>query len=110
MSQSDSPPVLDPTQIDFPPEICAYLTTLLHQTLACTVELPSHVAQVSWDVQGQDVFRWRTIFAVMNAALDAYTDLVADRLAVLGRVAVEHGRHDDLVGEAASVSQRHSRG
>jgi starvation-inducible DNA-binding protein len=110
MSQSDSSPVFDPTQIDFPPEICAYLTTLLHQTLASTVELQSHVAQVSWDVQGQDVFRWRTIFAAMNAALDAYTDLVAERLAVPGRVAVGHGRHDDLVGEVASVSRRHSGG
>src|SRR5712691_2327230 len=66
MSQSNSPPVIDPTQIDFPPEICAYLTTLLHQTLACTVELESHVAQVSWDVQGQGVFRWPTIFAAMR--------------------------------------------
>ena len=107
MSQSNSPPVIDPTQIDFPPEICAYLTTLLHQTLACTGELQSHVAHVSWDVQGQDVFRWPTIFAAMTAALDAYTDLVAERLAVLGRVAAGHGRHDGLAGEAASVSRRH---
>ena len=104
MSQSDSPPVLDPTRIAIPPEICAYLTTLLHQTLACTGELQSHVAQVSWDVQGQEVFRWPTIFAAMSAALDAYTDLVAERLAILDRVAVGHGRHDGLIGEAASVS------
>jgi len=110
MSQSDSPPVIDPTQSDFPPEICAYLTTLLHQTLACTGELWSHVAQASWDVQGQDVFRWPTIFAAMTAALDAYTDLVAERLALLDRVAVEHDRHDDLAGEAASVSRRHGGG
>ena len=95
MSQSDSLPALDLTRIPIPPAICAYLTTLLHQTLVSTGALQSHVAQVSWDVQGQDVFRWRTIFAAMNAALDAYTDLVAERLAVLGRVAgVGHGRHD----------------
>ena len=106
MSQSDSPPVIDPTQIDFPPEICAYLTTLLHQTLACNGELWSHVAQASWDVQGQDVFRWPTIFAAMTAALDAYTDLVAERLAVLGREVAGHGPHGGHRGEAASVSRR----
>jgi DNA-binding ferritin-like protein len=110
MSQSDSPPVIDPTQIDFPPEICAYLTTLLHQTLACTGGLRSHVAQVSWDVQGQEVFRWPTIFAAMTAALDAYTDLVAERLAMLDRMEAGHDRHDDLAGEAASVSRRHGGG
>ena len=82
MSQSDSPPVIDPTQIDFPPEICAYLTTLLHQTLACTGELQSHVAQVSWDVQGQDVFLSQVLCTAMIIALDAYTALVAERLAV----------------------------
>jgi len=53
------------------------------------------------------VFRWPTIFAAMTAALDAYTDLVAERLAMLDRVAVGHGRHDGLIGEAASVSRRH---
>jgi len=110
MSQSNSPPGIDPTQIDFPPEICAYLTTLLHQTLACTGELQSHGAPVSWDVQGQDVFRWPTIFAAMSAALDAYTDLVAERLTALGRMEVGHGLPDDLGGEAASVSRRHSGG
>jgi len=52
MSQSDSPPVLDPTRVALPPEICAYLTTLLHQTLTGTVELRSHVEEVPWDVLG----------------------------------------------------------
>ena len=105
MSQSDSPLVLDPARIAIPPEICAYLTTLLQQTPAGTVELRSHVEEVSWDVQGQDVFRWPTIFAAMTAALDAYTDLVAERLAVLDRVAAGHGRHDSLACEAVSVSR-----
>ena len=84
MSQSDSPLVLDLAGIDIPPDICAYLTTLLHQMLACTVELRSNVAQASWDVQGKDLFLSQTIFAAMAMALDAYTDLVAERLAVLG--------------------------
>ena len=77
-----SPPVLDPTRIAIPPDICAYLTTLRHQPLAGTVEPRPHVAEVSWDVQGQDVFLSQVLCAAMIIALDAYTALVAERLAV----------------------------
>ena len=84
MSQSDSPLVLDLVGIDIPPDICVYLMTLLHQTLAYTVALQSNVAQASWDVQGKDLFLSQIIFAAMAMALDAYTDLVAKRLTVLG--------------------------
>jgi hypothetical protein len=82
MSQSDSPPALHLTQSDILPESCASLTTLRHQTLACTGDLRSHVAPVSWDAQGQDVFLSQALCAAMIIALDAYTALVAERLAV----------------------------
>ena len=85
-----SPPVLDPTRSAIPPDICAYLTTLRQQPLAGTVELRPHVAEVSWDVQGQDVFLLPALFAAIHTALDAYTALVAERLAVLGKVAARH--------------------
>ena len=74
------------------------------------MELRSPVEEVSWDVQGKDVFLVPAIFAAIHTALDAYTALVAERLAVLDRVAVGHGRHDGLAGEAASVSRRHGGG
>jgi len=93
MSQSDSPPSLDPTRIALPPEICAYLTTLLHQTLAVTVELQSHVKEVSWDIQGKDAFLVSTLIAAMHTALDAYTALVAEGLTQLGKVAAGHAPH-----------------
>jgi DNA-binding ferritin-like protein len=110
MSQNDSLPVLDPTRIAIPPDICTYLTTLLHQTLAGTVELPSNVAQSSWDAQGKDVFLLQTVFAAMTAALDAYTDLVAAHLPVLGRVAAGHSPHGGYSSEAASISRRQGGG
>jgi hypothetical protein len=103
MSQSGSPPVLDPTQIDFPPEACADLTILLHQTLACTVEMRSRLAHTSRESQGEDAPLWPIIFAAMIAALDAYSDLVAEHLNVLNSAAGGDGLHDDLVGAAASV-------
>lgn len=96
MSQSDSPPVLDPIRIAIPPAICAYLTTLRHQTLAGTVELQSHVEEVSWDVQGQDMFLVPALCAAMHTALDAYTALVAERLAMLGKVVTSHAPKNQL--------------
>ena len=85
MSQNASLPVLDPTRIAIPPEICTYLTTLLHQTLAGTVELQSQAVQASGETQVEDSFLLQTVFAAMTAALDAYTDLVGAHLSVLGR-------------------------
>jgi hypothetical protein len=110
MSQNDSLPVLDPTRIAIPPDICTYLTILLHQTLAGTGELRSHVAQASWDAQGKDSFLLQTVCAAMTAALDAYTDLVAAHLPVLGMVAAGHSPHGGHAGEAASVSRRQGGG
>jgi len=52
MSQSDDPLALLLTQSDIPLEICAHLMLLLHQTLACTIELRSRVEQIPWHVKG----------------------------------------------------------
>jgi hypothetical protein len=52
MSQSDDPLALLLTQSDSPPEICAHLILVLHQTLACTIELRSRVEQIPWHVKG----------------------------------------------------------
>ena len=85
MSQSDAPLALLLTQSDIPPEICAHLMLLLHQTLACTIELRSRVEQISCRVKGID---GTPLFALF----DAYTDLATERLAVLGRVAARPAR------------------
>jgi hypothetical protein len=96
MSQSDSPPGLDPTRVALPPEICAYLTILRHQPLAGTVGRQPHVAEISWDVQGKDVFLVPALFVAIHTALDAYTALVAERLAVLGQVAASHAPQNQV--------------
>jgi starvation-inducible DNA-binding protein len=87
MNKSDHNHVLHPTRLDMPPEICAYLIQLLNQTLACTVDLRSHVKQAGWNVRGPDFSALQALFATMASELDAYADLVAERIAVLGGVA-----------------------
>ena len=70
-----------------PPEIRLYVVQLLNQTLACTVDLRSQVKQACWNVKGHDLVLLHALFATMATELDAYTDLVAERLVVLGGVA-----------------------
>ena len=87
MYQRDGTSDLQPVRIDIPPEIRLYVIQLLQQTLACTVDLRSHVKQASWNVKGQDFSQLHALFATMATDLDVYTDLVAERLVVLGGVA-----------------------
>jgi starvation-inducible DNA-binding protein len=89
MSQRNDNPFLHPTRSAIPLEIRAYLITLLNQTLACTVELRSHVKQASWNVKGKESSLLHVLFATIATELDTYTDLLAERIAVLGGVA--HG-------------------
>jgi starvation-inducible DNA-binding protein len=87
MSHNDHPQVLHPTRIEIPPEIRLYVIQLLNQTLACTVDLRSHVKQAGWNVRGQDFAPLQALFATMASELEAYADLVAERITVLGGVA-----------------------
>jgi starvation-inducible DNA-binding protein len=87
MNNSDHNQVLHATRLDIPPEIRLYVIQLLNQTLACTVDLRSHVKQAGWNVRGQDFSSLQALFATIASELDAYTDLVAERIAVLGGVA-----------------------
>jgi starvation-inducible DNA-binding protein len=86
MYQRDDTADLQPVRIDIPPEIRLYVIQLLQQTLACTLDLRSHVKQASWNVKGH-CGPLQAIFAIMATALEAYSDLVATRLVVLGGVA-----------------------
>jgi len=92
MRQSDNHPVLPPGRSAIPLEIRLYVIQLLNQTLACTVDLRSHVKQAGWNVKGPDFSQLHALFATMATALEAYTDLVAERIVVLGGVALGTAR------------------
>ncbi len=84
MSQSDDYPLLHATRIDIPLEIRAYVTTMLNQTLACTVDLRSQVKQAAWNVKGIAFIQLHALFDTIAVELDTYTDLLAERITVLG--------------------------
>jgi starvation-inducible DNA-binding protein len=87
MNPCDHTEVLHPTRMDMPLDIRRYVIQLLNQTLACTVDLRSHVKQAGWNVRGPDFAPLQALFATMASELDAYADLVAERIAVLGGIA-----------------------
>jgi starvation-inducible DNA-binding protein len=84
MTQSDQPPFLYTTRIDIPLEIRVYLVTLLNQTLACTVDLHSQVKHAAWNVKGTAFIPLRALFNAIAIDLEVHTDLLAERIAVLG--------------------------
>jgi starvation-inducible DNA-binding protein len=69
-----------------PLEIRAYVIGLLNQTLACTIDLRSQVKQAAWNVKGSAFVQLQSLFTTLATELDAYVDLVADRIAELGGV------------------------
>jgi starvation-inducible DNA-binding protein len=84
MHHCDHNEALHLTRMDIPPEIRRYVIQLLNQTLACTVTLRSHVKQAGWNVRGPDFATLQALFVTMASELDAYADLMAERIAVLG--------------------------
>jgi starvation-inducible DNA-binding protein len=86
MHTSDHAYALQPARSDLPPEIRLDVMTLLNQTLACTVDLRSQLKQAGWNVQGKDCVPLPALFAPMATELEAYSDLVAERIAVLGEI------------------------
>jgi starvation-inducible DNA-binding protein len=92
MSNGDHTQVLHPVRSDLPPEIRLYVIQLLNQTLACTVDLRSHVKQACWNVKGKDFSSLRALFATLATDLEVYTDLVAERIAALGGAALGTAR------------------
>ena len=92
MHERDGQPVLHTTRIEIPPEIRLYLITLLNQTLACTVDLRSQVKQDSGNVKGKEGAQLQVLFESIATELDAYADLMAERIIVLGGVALGTAR------------------
>ena len=86
MTQSDHNPCFYATRIDIPLEVRVYVTTMLNQTLACTMDLRSQVKQAAWNVKGRAFVQLRTLFEAIAVELDAYIDLLAERIAILGGV------------------------
>ena len=88
MSDCEHPPLLHSTRINIPLEIRQYLIRLLNQSLACTVDLRSQVKQACWNAKGINGSQLQVLFETIATELDAYINLMAERIVVLGGVAL----------------------
>jgi starvation-inducible DNA-binding protein len=84
--QTNDRPFLHPTRSDLPLEIRVYVIQLLQQTLVSTIDLRSQVKQAGWNVKGRAFAQLHTLFGTIVTELDAYADLLAERIATLGGV------------------------
>lgn len=99
MNKNNLTCVLHPSRIDLAPEIRLDVIRMLNQSLACTVDLRSHVRQACWNIKGKDFVPLHALFTTMTTDLDAYANMVAERIAALGGVVMGTARTAALLSQ-----------
>src|SRR5260370_42597191 len=75
------------TENDLPQSRRSELNTLLNQRLADAVDLQMQMKQAHWNVKGPHFIGLHELFDKIDEAVEAYVDLIAERIAQLGGVA-----------------------
>jgi starvation-inducible DNA-binding protein len=88
---------LFPTKNDLPEATRAQVADLLNQRLADCIDLQTQCKQAHWNVKGPSFIALHKLFDDINAAVEEYVDLLAERVVQLGGVAE---------GTARSVARR----
>lgn len=86
-----------PTHIDIPEQTRTQVVEILNQTLADTIDLKMQFKQAHWNVKGMNFYQLHQLFDEIAIQLEAYIDLVAERVTALGLVAI---------GTARTVAQK----
>lgn len=81
-----------PTRIDLPQETRFQVVETLNQTLAASLDLKTQTKQAHWNVKGADFFQLHELFDEMAGELEAYVDMVAERVTALGGTALGTAR------------------
>ena len=80
------------TRIDLAENIRVKEIELLNQTLAATLDLKTQTKQAHWNVKGMNFLQLHELFDTMATELEAYVDMVAERVTALGGVAMGTAR------------------
>jgi starvation-inducible DNA-binding protein len=92
MGSTDYKQPLYATRIDLSAETRAQVIGLLNQTLALTLDLKTQVKQAHWNVKGLDFYQLHKLFDELAGELEAFVDLVAERVTALGGLALGTAR------------------
>lgn len=88
-----------PTRIDLPMEVRSQVVQILNTSLAATLDLKTQTKQAHWNVKGMDFYQLHELFDELAGELEAYVDLVAERVTALGGTAMGTAR----LAAAASI-------
>jgi len=90
------------TENDIPEQRRSELNALMNQRLADAVDLQMQMKQAHWNVKGPHFFGLHELFDKIDEAVEAYVDLIAERIVQLGgiaegtaRVAAERSRLEE---------------
>jgi starvation-inducible DNA-binding protein len=75
------------TENDLPPKRRVELNMLMNQRLADAVDLQLQLKQAHWNVKGPHFIGLHELFDDIDEAVEAYVDLIAERIVQLGGVA-----------------------
>lgn len=81
------PPML-PTQNDLPLASRKQAVQLLNRQLADSVDLYSQIKQAHWNVKGMQFHQLHELFDQLAGAVEDHVDLIAERVAGLGGIAL----------------------
>jgi starvation-inducible DNA-binding protein len=78
---------LYPTKNDLPESMRREVIELLNARLADCIDLEAQAKQAHWNVKGPNFIALHELFDQIHTAVDAYADLIAERLVQLGGIA-----------------------
>ena len=81
------PERLFPTKNDLPAATRAKVSDLLNQRLADCIDLQTQCKQAHWNVKGASFIALHKLFDDINEDVEAYVDLLAERVVQLGGIA-----------------------
>ncbi len=75
------------TRIDISMDVRSQVVDILNKTLATTLDLKTQAKQAHWNVKGMDFLQLHELFDELSTELEAYVDMVAERVTALGGTA-----------------------
>src|SRR5258706_457630 len=80
-------PKMYETENDIPEQRRSELNALMNQRLADAVDLQMQMKQAHWNVKGPHFIGLHELFDKIDEAVEAYVDLIAERIVQLGGIA-----------------------
>ena len=93
---------LFPTKNDLPEATRAWVADLLNKRLADCIDLQTQCKQAHWNVKGPTFIALHKLFDEINADVEAYVDLLAERVVQLGGTAEGTAR---MVAERTTLDE-----